>query len=377
MRVWIFLCFLILAVAHGDVDIELPEPFAVRTGDVQGVASVETVAADDDYVPRETDINDDVAIAEENILNDSPGTDEETLASASAVGMEQEEPLRAGAPSATPVGGDAPPAIPIEKKETLEMPTDSKGLSGVSAETKANLPETPAEADSSIEKMADTSETTMLVDNTEAETPAENSETEAYNKRYWNRKSKVPASRIPDKPNKIQYHHRLFKQEIGHKIYKEVVQIGFENPTGYIVGQKIRITGRSNRRAGSPEAAEYLNREKGHEVLYVSDPEDDISIGGNGGFIWIKALRGLPSDSFESGNDNEHTADGATSTICPDCPENTLEEADLVQPETKPEPGQESEEGGEEDTVLTEEVLPVQEPERNTVDNSWSPGEIN
>eukprot|EP00505_MAST-04D_sp_SCG-Rhode-Island_P004899 Stramenopile-MAST_4_protein_4899 len=167
------------------------------------------------------------------------------------------------------------------------------------------------------------------------------------------------------------------QREIGHKIYKEVVQIGFENPTGYIVGQKIRITGRSNRRAGSPEAAEYLNREKGHEVLYVSDPEDDISIGGNGGFIWIKALRGLPSDSFESGNDNEHTADGATSTLCPDCPENTLEEADLVQPETKPEPGQESEEGGEKDTVLTEEVLPVQEPERNTVDNSWSPGEIN
>ena len=82
-------------------------------------------------------------------------------------------------------------------------------------------------------------------------------------------------------------------------------------PPAYKVGSKIRIKERSERRAGSTEAADFLNRESGHKVLAVHANKNNI--GGNGGWIIIKSMDGAGKDDFVGGNTNEHTADGAHS----------------------------------------------------------------
>ena len=74
------------------------------------------------------------------------------------------------------------------------------------------------------------------------------------------------------------------------KDYPEAIEIGFYLPPGYKVGEKIRIKGRSARRAGSEEAADFLNRESGHTILDVQANKNNI--GGNGGWVVIESMEG-------------------------------------------------------------------------------------
>jgi hypothetical protein len=110
-------------------------------------------------------------------------------------------------------------------------------------------------------------------------------------------------------PNKIQYTRPLYNQNIGGKDYDVVIEIGFHLPPAYNVGDKIRIKDRSARRAGSEEAADFLNRESGHIVLAVDAKKS--TVGGNGGWIKIESMEGAGKDDFIGGGANEHTADGA------------------------------------------------------------------
>ena len=121
---------------------------------------------------------------------------------------------------------------------------------------------------------------------------------------------KVKVGKNPERPNKIQYTFVTTDPDSG----KAMIQVGFENPCGYAVGDVIFITGRSERRAGSQEAAEFLNRKQGHKVTLVKDNKDNVSIGGNGGYIWIEAMEGRSKNDFEGGNPNSHTADQARAT---------------------------------------------------------------
>merc|ERR1712146_617118 len=122
--------------------------------------------------------------------------------------------------------------------------------------------------------------------------------------------SRIKAKKNPDRPNKIQYTLPTKDEDSG----KEVIQIGFENPCGYAVGDVIYITGRSKRRAGSQAAADFLNRKEGHKVLLVKDNKDNVSIGGNGGYIWIESMENRGQADFVAGNPNEHTADKGRAT---------------------------------------------------------------
>ena len=111
----------------------------------------------------------------------------------------------------------------------------------------------------------------------------------------------------PDAPNQIQYHHRVYNKEVRGKMYAELVQVGFENPTGYNQGDKIIISGRTEERCESKEVMDFFNRKRGHVVLFVQDPPTDVSVGGNGGFIWIESTEGMN----DMGLPTEHTADYA------------------------------------------------------------------
>jgi hypothetical protein len=199
----------------------------------------------------------------------------------------KEEPAPPSPPET--VEEEAPPATP-EPVEEEAQPATPEPVQDEAARAASIASE---EADKAIEKAKEKKREAEKKAQEEAQKEAEKTVIE-------------PNESIP---NKIQYTRPLRNQNYGGKDYDNVIEIGFYLPPAYNVGDKVRIKDRSARRAGSKEAADFLNRESGHVVLAVHANKNYI--GGNGGWIIIESMDGAGKDDFVGGGTNEHTFDGA------------------------------------------------------------------
>ena len=112
--------------------------------------------------------------------------------------------------------------------------------------------------------------------------------------------------------NRLQYHKHLGPQALSSGEYEHCIEIGFHIPTGLKAGDTLVISGRTLERAGDQEAADFLNRARGHKVLFAEDYKHNAD--GNGGRVWIEGHPTSAVHSNTGGGKNEHTFDGAMAT---------------------------------------------------------------